>query len=180
MPVDPATGTVRDEFATPGAPFGIAVAADAFRVVIGVGDDDDDRYIHRFVPGRGFESDRIACPDLSGVHVVFDGDTLYLSQAHNKKILALDDHGAILREIDLERRPVGMTVSGGMFYLVTVDDDWKNPQLTAMHAGGKTPRLRGLAPIPFSARGLAFDGRYFWTSHRAVNEIVAFAASVPT
>jgi hypothetical protein len=60
--VEPATWAIRDEFPTPGAPFGIAVAADALRVVIGFGDDDDDRYIYRFVPERGFESARSASP----------------------------------------------------------------------------------------------------------------------
>jgi hypothetical protein len=147
-------------------------------VVIGFGHDDDDRYIYRFSAGLGFESDRIACPDLSGVHLAFDGDTLFLSQAHNKKIIALDDRGEILREIDLERRLVGMTISAGTFYLVTVDDEWKNTQLTAMDAHGETPHITALASIPFGARGLAFDGRYFWTGHRAVNEIVAF--EIPT
>jgi hypothetical protein len=149
-------------------------------VVIGFGDDDDDRYIYRFVPARGFENARIACPDLSGAFVALDGDTLYLSQAHNKKILALDGQGAVRRTIDVERRPVGMTISDGTFYLVTVDDNWKNPELTAMDVGGEAPRLRKLASMPFRARGLAFDGQCLWTGHREVNEIVAFAVPVPT
>ena len=68
----------------PGAPFGIAVVGDELAVVIGHGNDDDDRYIYRFVPGHGFKSGRIQCPDLSGVHLAFDGATLFLSQAHNR------------------------------------------------------------------------------------------------
>src|SRR5271166_4227187 len=62
--VDPATWTVGEEVPAPGAPFGIATGKDGIRVVIGFGEDDDDRYIYRFVPGRGFGSNRIECPDL--------------------------------------------------------------------------------------------------------------------
>lgn len=173
--VDPATWKVGEEAEAPGAPFGIAVSRDELAVVIGLGDDDDDRYIYRFVPGRGFSGGGIACPDLSGAHVAFDVGTLYLSQAHNRKILALDAHGGVDREISLDRRPVGMTIVDGMFYLVTVDIDFKNHELTKMDARGETPRVTSLASIPFRARGLAFDGQRFWTGHRDANEIVAFA-----
>lgn len=57
--MDPATWTVRAEEQAPGAPFGIAVAGDELAVVIGHGNDDDDRYIYRFVPGHGFKSGRV-------------------------------------------------------------------------------------------------------------------------
>ena len=59
--VDPATWTVGEEAQTPGAPFGIAVARDGLRLVIGFGNDDDDRYIYRFLRGCGFKNDRIEC-----------------------------------------------------------------------------------------------------------------------
>ncbi len=145
------------------------------RVVIGFGEDDDDRYIYRFVPRHGFKSDRIECPDLSGAHVAFDGDTLYLSQAHNRLILALDERGAVIREIRLDRTPVGMIVVKGLFYLVTGEKNFRNLQLTKVDARGETPRVTALASIPFTARGLATDGSQFWTSDRTNNEIVAFA-----
>jgi len=173
--VDPATWIANREIETPGAPFGITVAGDELRAVIGFGDDDDDRYIYRYAPGRGFESDRIECPDLSGVHLAFDGTTLYLSQAHNKRILALDQSGSIVREIRLDRVPAGMTFVDGLFYLITGDDNFKNLQLTAVDARGETPHVTQLASIPFVARGLAFDGTQLWTGDRRRNEIVAFA-----
>ena len=177
--IDPATWTVVEEAQAPGAPFGVAVGGDGLRVVIGFGEDDDDRYIYRFVPGRGFDTDRIECPDLSGAHVAVDGDTLYLSQAHNMRILALDDRGAIVREVRLERVPVGITIVDHLFYLVTGDKDFRNLQLTGMDAHGETPRVTSLASIPFGARGLTFDGSRFWTGHRTSNEIVAFAMPAP-
>ncbi len=173
--LDPATQTITEEIQTPGAPFGIAVVGNELRVVIGVGDDDDDRYIYRFVRGHGFKNDRIACPDLSGVHLAFDGETLFLSQAHNMRILALDHHGGVTRVIRLERRPLGMTIIDGVFYLVTGDEDFKDLQFAKVDARDETPRVTSLASIPFKARALAFDGARFWTGHRDANEIVAFA-----
>lgn len=172
--LDPANWTVREEAQAPGAPFGIVVVGDELRAVIGHGDDDDDRYMYRFVPGRGFKSERIECPDLSGAHLGFDGDTLFLSQAHNMRILALDGHGTVIRSIELDRVPVGMVIIDGLFYVIACDKDFKNPQLTKVDAHGESPRVTALASIPFAARGLAFDGSRFWTGHRATNEIVAF------
>ncbi len=177
--VDPATWTVGEEAQAPGAPFGIAAGRGEFRVVIGYGEDDDDRYIHRFVPGRGFASDRIECPDLSGVHLASEGDALFLSQAHNMRILSLDDRGAVIREIRLDRVPVGMTIVNGVFYLITGDENFKNLQLTTVDARRETPRVTSIASIPFVARGLAYDGSRFWTGHRDNNEIVAFAMPMP-
>jgi hypothetical protein len=177
--VDPATWAVREEVQTPGAPFGIAVAGGELRVVIGFGDDDDDRYVYRFVPGGGFSSERFECPDLSGVHLAFDGDTLFLSQAHNMRILALDSRGAITRKMQLDRVPVGMTLVDGSFYLITGDENFKNLQLTRVEDRGEAPRLTALAAIPFVARGLAFDGSRFWTGDRRTNEIVAFTIGSP-
>ena len=173
--VDPATWAVRDEVKTPGAPFGLTVVGDELRVVIGEGNDDDDRYIYRFIPGHGFKSDRIACPDLSGAHVAFDGDTLFLSQAHDMKILALDDHGAVTRTMQLERVPVGMFVLDGRFHVIACDPDFRNPQLTTIDARGETLEVKALASIPFGARGLTFDGTHYWTSDRRKNEIVSFS-----
>lgn len=173
--VNPANWTVREEAQVPGAPFGITVVGIELRVVVGFGVDDDDRYIYRFIPGHGFKGDRIACPDLSGVHVAFDGHSLFLSQAHNRMILKLDDHGAVIREIRLDRRPVGMTIVDGDFLLVTTDMEWNNLELTRVDARGEKARVTSLASIPFRARALTYDGERLWTADRKANEIVAFA-----
>lgn len=173
--VDPQSWTVRREFPTPGAPFGIAIDGDALRVIVGFGDDDDDRYLYRFDPRSGFDSERFACPDLSGVHVAVDGDATYVSQAHNHRIVSLDPRGSMVREVPLSRRPVGMSIIDGVLHLVTADLDWKHHELTTLDARGKSFEMRTLASIPFGARGLAFDGAHFWTSDRRANEIVNFA-----
>lgn len=166
--------TVREEAQAPGGPFGMAVVGDELRVVLGFGEKDFDRYIYRFIPGHGFKNDRIECPDLTGSHLAFDGDVLFLSQASYRRILALDADGQIMREIPLERTPLGMTIARSKFYLITSDEEFENLQFTTVDAHGETPRATTLATVPFDARGLTFDGTRFWTSHRDNNEIVSF------
>jgi len=172
--INPTAWTARDEGAAPGGPFGMAVVGDDLRVVIGLGENQNDRYIYRFVPGHGFKSGRIDCPDLTGSHLAFDGDTLFLSQASYRQILALDADGNVSSAISLERTPLGMTIFEGAFYLITTDEEFENVQLTKVDARGGAPQTTTLASIPFDARGLAFDGSRFWTSHRDDNQIVAF------
>ena len=172
--IDMTKWTVFEESPAPGGPFGMTMVGDELRVVIGLGEKDHDRYIYRFVPGHGFKGDRIECPDLTGAHVAFDGDTLFLSQASYCKILALDGQGNIVREIPLERAPLGMTIANGFFYLITGDKEFENLEFWKIDAHTETPAITVLASIPFDARGLAYDGSRFWTSHRDNNEIVAF------
>ena len=172
--IDPATWTVRQEAQAPGGPFGMTLAAGELRVVIGLGENQNDRYIYGFVPGDGFQNNRIECPDFTGSHVAFDDGVLYLSQAHYRKILALDGQGAVTAEIPLDRVPLGMTIVDGRFYLVTGDAEFENMQLTVVNPRDEAPRATAVASIPFDARGLTFDGTRFWTSHRDNDEIVAF------
>lgn len=174
--IDPASWTVRDEAQAPGGPFGMAVVGDELRVVIGHGENDHDRYIYRFVPGHGFKNERIACPDLTGAHLAFDGEVMFLSQASYRKILALDAQGNPTREISLERIPLGMTIVDARFYLITSDEEFEKLELTVVDARRDSPSSETLAAIPFDARGLTFDGSRFWTSHRDDNQIVSFSA----
>jgi hypothetical protein len=173
--IDIAKWTAKDEGEAPGGPFGLTLVGDEIYAVVGFGPKDHDRYIYRFIPGHGFKSDRIECPDLTGNFVAFDGDTLFLSQAHYTRIVALDGHGAILREISLApRRPVGMTIADGHFYVITSDEEFENLELWKIDARTEKPDVTVLATVPFDARGLTYDGSRFWTSHRDSNEIVAF------
>ena len=172
--IDPQKWTVREEAPAPGRPFGMTVIGDELRVLLAI--DDDDRYIYRFVPGHGFKTDgRIACPDLTGSHIAYDGETLFLSQNANKRILAIDASGTVLREIPLTRRPLGMTIVDGCFHLLLGDDENDDVRLTKVDARGENPVASELASVPFDARGLAYDGARFWTNHRDDNEIVAFS-----
>lgn len=172
--VDMATWAVRDETLAPGEPFGVTMDGNELRVVIGCGNDADDRYVYRFTPKWGFENSGIECPDLSGSYLAHDARGLFLSQAWNKKILALDAHGGVASEISLARRPVGMAIVDERFYLMTTDDDWGNLEFAVIEVWETPPRVHSLASVPFRARGLAFDGAMFWTNHRDASEIVAF------
>ena len=174
--IDTAKWTASDEGEAPGGPFGMTFVGDEIYAILGIGPKDHDRYIYRFVPGHGFKSNRIACPDLTGAHLAWDGDTLFLTQAANTRIVALDGDGAIVREIPLApRAPVGMTIVEGHFYLITGDAEFENLEFWKIDARTEKPAFTVLATIPFDARGLTYDGSRFWTSHRDNNEIVAFA-----
>jgi len=171
--IEPKNWTVREEAQLPGKPAGIAILGDQLRLILGF-DDDDDRYIYRFIPGHGLKSERLRCPDLTGGHLAYDGDTLFLSQATFSRILALDAQGAVLHPIPLPRVPLGMTIVEGCFYLITSNNDRGDLRITRVEARGNDPIVTDLARVPFDVRSLTYDGSRFWTSHRKNNQIVAF------
>jgi len=37
------------------------------------------------------------------------------------------------------------------------------------------PNIEDLAKIPFASRSLTFDGKHFWSNHRAANETICFS-----
>jgi len=172
--INPRQWTVIEEEKVPGKPWGMTVVGDELRVVCGVG-DDDDRVIKRFVPGHGFKSHgAIECPDATGSQLSYDGTYLYLSQWYNRRILALDEAGSIVREIAAPHQICGQCFVDGHFYLVTTEDEETNEYfLTKVSANGNHA-AEDLAKIPFAARALAFDGSRFWTNHREANQIVSF------
>ena len=173
--IDPVSWTVREEAQAPGTPWGMTVVGDELRVLTGEA-PDDNRFIRRFVPGHGFKAnDRIACPDDTGSQLSFDGDRLYVSQWYNKKILSLDDRGAVGTTIELNRGICGQVIVGGRFYVLTTDDEeTETYYVTRVDARNGTPTIEDVARVGFAARALAFDGERFWTNHREADEIVAF------
>ena len=173
--INPTHWTARDEGAVPGKPWGMTVMGDELRIVCGEG-ADDARVIRRYIPGHGFHADgAIACPDDTGSHLAFDGDRLYLSQWYNKRILSLDESGAIGSVIALPHEICGIVVADAHIYALTTDDERSNDYwLTRIDARGATPVIQDLVRIPFHARALAYDGARFWTNHREQHEIVAF------
>jgi outer membrane protein assembly factor BamB len=172
--LDPQTWAVTDEVAAPGKPYGLAAFGGELRVVVSIG-DDDDRYLFRFVPGKGFDPDsKVACPDYTGSHLVTDGTTLYLGQMGNRRIVALDESGSIQREIALPSRCVGLGFGSGGFHIIACDEEFENLYLAKIDLETDTPALIAEAAIPFDARCLAFDGTAWWTSQRESSQIVAF------
>jgi len=172
--IDPLKWSVVEEVSAPGKPYGIASFGNELRVVVSIG-EDDDRYLYRFVPGQGFDPEsKTACPDLTGSQLVSDGTTLYLGQMGNRRILALDASGSVLREIPLPTRFGGMGFGEGTFYIIAADDEFENLQLATLDLQLGKPDIVPVAAIPFDARSLAFDGNAWWTSHREASEIVSF------
>ncbi len=171
-------GTVFEECSAPGSPFGITVTGDALRVV--VDDENGDRWIRKYIMGKDFKKEKIPCPDFTGSFLAYDGDRLYLSQRDRKVIHELDDTGTVLRTIPVPRQILGMVIVMGRFYLITTEsrevDDFR---LLCLDARKESPEVQELASIPFTPRGLGFDGTKFWTNCRgaeeADNSIVAFA-----
>jgi len=168
-------GTVFEESEAPGMPMGLTVTGDALRVVMSEG-DDGDRYIRRYIMGKDFKSERIACPDLTGSFLAYDGDSLFLSQRDHQRIFELDDAGTIMRTIPVPRQITGMVIVDGRFYLITtVDRESTDYRLLCLDARKDDPEVQELATIPFTARSLGFDGTKFWTAFPDGNELVAFA-----
>lgn len=173
--IDTANWTARDEGVAPGIPWGMTFAGDDARVLLGE-DPGDMRFVHRFVPGRGFRSEgRFAAPDGSGSHLSYDGDRLYISQWYAQQIVAVDEGGTPGSVVTVPHQIVGHTIVAGVFYCLTTDDeDTIDYWLTRVDARSGSAVSQDILRIPFHARGLAFDGKSFWTNHREADETVCF------
>lgn len=172
--MDPVAWKVRGDWAAPGKPWGMTCIGRELRLVCGEG-EDDDRFIRRFVPGTGFDPDfSIHCPGDTGSQLGWDGKTLHLNQWHRQRVLALAPDGTILRAYDVPHWICGQVIANGAIWVVATDVEESNDYLLTRidPATGKTADL---ARIPFPARGLAFDGKSFWTNWREKHEIIRFA-----
>jgi hypothetical protein len=174
------TGAVFEEAQSPGQPIGMVVTGDALRIVTSeeLADDDDARFIRRYVVGHGFKREALACPDSTGSFLAYDGDNLFLSQRYHQRILQLDPAGVVQRKIMAPRQICGMVIVNGCFFLMTTADrdEPDDYRVIRLDARKPEPEAVELARVPFIARSLAWDGTKFWTSSRKTNEIVAFAA----
>lgn len=174
--IDRATWRVEEETEAPGIPWAAVFAGEQLWFTLGEG-PDDDRYLRRYIPGKGFsETERIACPDFTGSYLGFDGEHLYLSQWYKHRILKLDAKGGILREIVIGAEICGHVFVDGLIYVLRGTEqgegDWRIARLDPRE---EKPEVRELARIPFQCRSLAFDGERFWTNHREADQTVSFA-----
>ena len=170
------TWTVTDEISVPGKPWGMTIAGDELRVLLGE-TAEDHRTIYQVVPGHGLrKSTGIPCPDDTGSHLSYDGDRLFVSQWYKKRIVAIDENGTPGTIINLPHEICGQTIVNGCFYCITTDDETSGKYfLTRVDARGEKPVSTDLLSISFNARGLAYDGERFWTNDREVHQTVAFA-----
>ncbi|MCC6738058.1 MAG: hypothetical protein IT452_03365 [Planctomycetia bacterium] len=172
--LDPASWSVRRDWAAPGTPWGLTSVGAELRAVCGEG-EDDDRHIRRLVPATGFDAAfDVPCPDLEGSHLGWDGKTLHLNQWHRQRVLSLSPEGKILRAWPVPHQICGQVIVDGVVWLVSTDNEDSNDYwLTRLdRADGATVDV---ARIPLKARGLAFDGKNFWTNNRDQHEVVCFA-----
>jgi hypothetical protein len=174
--IDVKTWAVLEETEAPGIPWAAVSTGDDIWFTIGEG-PEDDRYLRRYLPGKGFlETERIACPEFTGSYLSYDGEHLYLSQWYKHRILKLDANGNILREIAIHAEICGHVFVGGLIYVLRGTEqgegDWRIARLDPRE---KTPQIEELARVPFQSRSLAFDGDSFWTNHREADRIVSFA-----
>ena len=171
--IDPKSWTVKEDVAAPGQPFGIAPLDGALHVVVSLGGDEDDRYLFRFVPGRGFDaSSQTPCPDMTGSHVASDGRQLFLGQMHNRRILTLDARYQITSEIPLPTSCGGFGFGpGGALFMISADDEFENLELATLDLDGK---MTALAPLENGFRSLAYDGSVWYTSDREAGYILSF------
>jgi hypothetical protein len=161
-----------DEIATPGMPWGMSFGGGAIVMTCGQG-DDDNRFVHRFVPGEGFDGRTIACPDDAGSHLALYGGRVLLGQWYNKRLLLLNDDGSVAHTWNAPHEICGVAVIDDMALLVTTDDeDTTEYWLTRLDL--RSGAADDLASIPFRARGLAWDGSKFWTNHREADRTVTF------
>ncbi len=174
--VDPRTWSVAEQIAAPGRPYGMASFDGSLSVV--VSDGDDDRYLYRCTPGKGFDpSSKTACPDFTGSHLATDGKTIYLCQQGNRRILVIDPSANVQREIALPTRCAGFGFGpSGDSFMISGDAELENLVLARIDLRESAPTATRIASIPFDARALTFDGAMCWTSHRDASEIVAFTA----
>jgi hypothetical protein len=180
--IDPGTWNVRHEFVPPHESLGLTYSGSDFRLILAPAIDEPDlerdrRYVYSFTPDAGF-TECFPCPDFSGSFLAYANGTLYLSQAWDKKLIELNETGAPVREVQLERRPVGMTIVDGAFYLATVDEDWADGQLQRLTVGAPASSIETLRSFSFKPRSVAYDGERFWTADRNHHAIVSFTLTL--
>lgn len=171
--LDPHNGTVSEENAAPGRPVGGVAVGDELRLICS--EEGDSRFIRRYLPGHGFKRhEAIPCPDDTGSFLAFDGERLWLSQRHNKRVLELDGEYRPLREILVGEEIIGIAWADGALYVSTW---WGRERggcrIARLRANGQ-PALDWVAQSPFAAISLARDDGRLWTNDFKKAEIVAF------
>jgi hypothetical protein len=173
--IDVKTWSVVQEADTPGIPWAAVGANGTIRFTIGEG-AKDDRYIRRFVPETGFvHNDRIACPEFTGSYLSYDGESVYLSQWYEHRILKLDGKGNIQRSINIGAEISGHVFVDGLIYVLHgTEQNGESWQIARLNPRQENPVIENLAAVPFACRSLTFDGENFWSNYRAKDTIVSF------
>ena len=172
--IDVQEWTTVEEVDPPGVVWAAVAGNGALQLTIGKG-LNDDRYVYRYDSNSGFKK-VFACPEFTGSYLSYDGGYLYLSQWYEKRILKYDNKANIVRTIEVGAEICGHTFVDGMIYVLRgvekPNEDWKIARLDPQQ---DKPKVEDLAIVPFASRSLTYDGRFFWSNHRAANEIISFS-----
>jgi len=189
---------VVEEVDPPGVIWAAVATNGSMHVTIGKG-LEDNRYVYRYDGNEKFVR-LFACPDFAGSYLSYDGENIYLSQWYEQRILKVDSKGKILGTIDVGAEICGHTFANGALYVLRGTENVPRPPyaggkptperfksgvkegeeqwwISRLNPGEKTPEVVDVARVSFAARSLTFDGKNFWSNHRAANETVCF--SVP-
>lgn len=173
--IDRAAWKKTGEIEPPGMPWGMAFGNGALVMTCGEG-PDDNRNIHRYVPGVGFDKSVIPCPDDTGSHLTTTGGCVLLAQWYNRRLLLLDATGAVLVEFYLPHGVAGVAEHDGAAYVLGTDEEEHGEYyITRVNLRDPHEDPEDIALVPFRGRGLAWDGTDFWTNHREADKIVRFA-----
>jgi len=194
--LDAGGSKIVEEVDPPGVVWGAVATNGAVYCTIGKG-TNDDRYVYRYETKKGFTK-LFACPDFAGSYLGHDGENLYMSQWYEQRILKFDAKGNVLRKIGIGAEICGHTFANDTIYVLRGTENVPRPQ----YAGGpptperfksgatpgeeqwwiakldpreKNPEVVDVAKVPFAARSLTFDGKNFWSNHRAANETICFS-----
>jgi hypothetical protein len=163
-----------EELDPPGIVWAAVATNGAMHLTIGKG-LNDDRYVYRYDSTNGFKK-LFACPEFTGSYLSYDTGQLYLSQWYEMRILKYDDKGNIVCTIEVGAEICGHTFVDGMIFVLRgvekPNEDWK---IGCLDPRQNKPEVEDLAIVPFASRSLTYDGKFFWSNHRAANEIIAFS-----
>lgn len=171
----PNQGRIFEESQAPGKPVSATVVGDELRLVCS--EQDDSRFIRRYVPGHGFKSrEAIPCHEDTGSFLAFDGERLWLSQRYEKRVLELDALGRPVRIVPVGEEILGMSWVGDRLYVsLWLGKERGGCRIAYLEPRSADPRAVFVAQSPFVAVSLARDGERFWTNDFKRTEIVAFS-----
>jgi hypothetical protein len=180
--IDVESWKIVEELDPPGVVWAAVRMNDGWRFTVGKG-LNDDRHVYSYRPEEGFRR-LFACPDFTGSYLSYDGKDLYLSQWYKGLILQLDSEGKTQREIAVEAEICGHTFVEGTLYVLRghennqIPDTAEEWRIARLDPRQERPQVEDLAVVPFACRSLTFDGRRFWSNHRAANETVSFTLAI--
>lgn len=173
--VDRASWKKIGEIQPPGMPWGMAFGNGAVYMTCGEG-PDDNRNIHAFVPGKGFDPNVVPCPDDTGSHLTIHDGRVLLAQWYNRRLLLLDEAGKVLAEYRAPHGIAGVAEREGAIFVVGTDEEEHGEYyITRLDLADGIAAATDVAFVPFRARGLAWDGSDWWTNHREAHQTIRFA-----